>query len=275
MSAEETYREYEQKRSAYEQEAAAQTVGKVSEVEIPQAKIAAKSEPSHFRLTELWTNEEIKRPGNLLVVEPADAPATIYTIEPPGTVLALNAEGKVTERFDLGLPTQTIEGQEVPTPVSYLRTAIDAQGQRWFAAFTTTGQQVHLFDDHWQLKLSYPNAADGEHAGLGDVQLTDLTGDGQIDVLLGYLARSALRPFLWKESASGLGRLENVLRVAPWDGYDSGPVVLCTNNRGTLAPIDAKGQPLAEINLKDRNLYHIVSAELDGEQPSELCAKHG
>jgi hypothetical protein len=206
------------------------------------------------------------------VIEPADAPATIYAIEAPGTVLALDVEGKITERFDLGLPTQTIEGHEVPTPVSFLRTAVDASGQRWFAAFATTGQQAYLFDDRWQLKLSYPNEADGQHAGLGDVELADVTGDGEIELLLGYLgpvgtqAASLDGKRLWSR------RLENVLRVAVWDGFEGQPVLLCTNNRGTIAPIDGKGQPLTEINLKDRNLYHLVTAELDGQQPSEVCA---
>jgi hypothetical protein len=47
--------------------------------------------------------------------------------------------------------------------------------------------------------------------------------------------------------------------------------VLSTNSRGTLVPLAAGGAAGQELAVPGRQLHTVVSAELDGQSPVELC----
>ena len=129
-----------------------------------------------LKLTKLWSAEELVNPGNIAVVGEGDGQA-IYIFDGWRTLVELDAQGKTVARRELPLPEREVVG--------YLRTALDSSGNRWFAASARMGRQVHLFDNDWKLKRSYP-AADQQHDGIRDVRLADLDGDGMPEMVVGF-----------------------------------------------------------------------------------------
>ena len=68
-----------------------------------------------------------------------------------------------------------------------LRSAAGRDGKRYFAAFAPAEQRFHLFDEKFNHLLSYPaDALENRHAGLGDVELGDLDGDGVLKAYVGF-----------------------------------------------------------------------------------------
>lgn len=127
----------------------------------PEAVIRRATEPSRFRLVPRWRCTDLRSPGNLLLV-PSPAGDRLYVLEGWRQVAELDAEGQIVARHPLDLPTQA--------GVTFLRTATDAQGQRYFLAGAPLAPQCYVFDAHWQLQLAYPPPG---HAPLA---LVDLAG---------------------------------------------------------------------------------------------------
>ncbi len=88
---------HEKAQRAYDRRLKEALVGLTQEVEIPQAKVLPRSEPISFKLTKLWSIEDIKTPGNVLAVAGASptspgAPGSPYSSAPgsPTTEPAAN-----------------------------------------------------------------------------------------------------------------------------------------------------------------------------------------
>ena len=110
-------------------------------------------------------------------------------------------------RHELAIPTQAV--------VTFLRTAVDRQGQPLLCRLGSGQQQLFLFDADWKLLLDFPKADQGPHAGIGDVQLVDLAGDGKLILAIGYWQLVGVQGVsldgqrLWTDRS-----MENVLRLA-------------------------------------------------------------
>ena len=89
----------------------------------------------------------LQQPVNPLLVTEADGSQWLYVLD-RSHVVKLDADGKAVGRFDLKLKKQ---GQ-----VSYLRTAVDDRGSRWFAAGQMGGASVYVFNSKWQQQFSFP-----------------------------------------------------------------------------------------------------------------------
>jgi hypothetical protein len=155
--------------------------------------------------------------------------------------------------------------------VSTLRTAADADGNRYFAAFANTQQQVFLYDGSWKKLLAYP---DSQQAGLSDVQLGDLAGNGQPELILGYWGVVGIQAVgLNGERVWSNRQLENVTRMAITDANSEGTRrLLCVNGRDFIAQIDAAGKVTGEVKVPGKSLYALFNAELDGAAPAEMLA---
>ncbi|HJT31433.1 MAG TPA: redoxin domain-containing protein, partial [Pirellulales bacterium] len=136
---------------------------------LDKAEVAPASEPMRLRRKRLWTCSELQQPGNIIVVPDDAGGDRVLVIEGWPSVAEIGPGGKLSARHRLKLP------QRDDAAVAFLRTATDADGNRYFVGSRAGSQQLHLFDDHWKRLLSFPEFAD--HPGISDALLADLDGD--------------------------------------------------------------------------------------------------
>ena len=256
-------REQEAKQQAFSTSLSGGNQGSDDSAEIPKAKIAPRSEPKKISLQPLWHSDEATRPGNILAVEEPDGRTQLFVNDGWRTVVALDGHGRLAARYELQIPDEAA--------ISYLRTATDGQGNRYFAGSASAQQQLFLFDAGFKKLLSYP---DGEHAGISDLRLADMDGDGQPDLTVGYWGMVGVQSVTldgqrrWADRA-----LENVFCVAVTPpGADGRRGLLAADGRGMVVPIDDDGKDATPISLEGRFLRWVVAADLDQDGHTEYCA---
>jgi thiol-disulfide isomerase/thioredoxin len=261
LAAEEIER-YQQEKQKYERELADALVGGTAEVEIPQAEISPRSEPATFKLTQLWSTDEVKSPGNLLIAPDETGAPHIFAVDGARSVAELDMAGKLLANHPLEIPETT--------GVSFLRTGVDGKTVRYFAAFASPEQQLYLCDAEWKLLTTFP---EGHHPGLSDVRLADLAGNGQLNLQVSYWGAVGV------QTASLAGRrlaanrmLENVshLTVVGPDSEGKSRLLASTGN-GTLVWLDAALEIQGEIALPNRALLTSAVAR-SGDAADQICA---
>jgi hypothetical protein len=181
---------YEEERRAYEERLVVAKTGK-----IPAAAVAARTAPKRHRLASLWKSNEVANVGNLLAVAPTGADAAqanslLFAIESFRGVAELDRAGKVIARHKLNLP----EGYAI----TMIRSGQGKDGKRYFACSMQRSPKVFVFNDAWKSTCEYPSGpvADNEdNPQVGDVELSDIDGDGEVDILVGYLGVHGLHCF--------------------------------------------------------------------------------
>jgi peroxiredoxin len=258
---------FDQQRREYDQAVAKLSADAVEPQPINKAKIAPASEPSSLSITKLWACDQLV-PGNIMVIPAGgDAPPRILVFDGLQSISELSTEGKVSKKHDLDIP----KGVDAAV-VSYLRTAVDMSGTRYFAASGPSQQQMYLFDDQFQKLLSFP--AEGKHAGISDVQLADLDGDGEPEINIGYWGQVGVHNVSLKGVRRWSNRsIEEVLGLAVSAADpQKHRRLLVTQNRGSIVPINYEGREDADILVPERFIRQVIAADLDGDQQPELCA---
>ncbi|HUY32676.1 MAG TPA: redoxin domain-containing protein [Pirellulales bacterium] len=232
-----------------------------------KAEISPRREPEKLRLKRLWACTALKSPGNLLVVANDSGRDRMFALEGLRSVAELDAEGNLSAMHRLDLPARKKDAV-----ISFLRTAGDGAGKRFFLGSAPGVQQLHVFDDRWKRLRSFPE--EGDHAGISDALLADLDGDGEVEIAVGYYGEVGIHCVsldgrrLWRNRAA-----ENVLGLAVWGPDGEGHRgLLATSQLGTLLPIDAKGNARRAIVVGDRFARLIFTADLDGDEQPEWCA---
>ncbi|HVC94415.1 MAG TPA: redoxin domain-containing protein [Pirellulales bacterium] len=233
--------------------------------------IAARSEPSVLRLKPLWSCAELKTPGNILVVPSSAGSDRIFVLDGFESVAEVGADGKLSATYRLDLP----EGND--SVVTFLRTASDSAGNRFFLGSSFREQQLHLFDSGWKRLLSFPEA--GSHPGITDAVLADLDGDGELEIGVGYCDIGVHCVSLdgqrrWRNRIA-----ETVLKlaVAAPDGRGRrGLLATCLQGtspsvQDALLSIDSAGKERRAIVFDDRFARLIFTADLDGDEQPEWC----
>jgi len=235
----------------------------------PMALLTAADErtkPKHMRLVKLWTCDTVKSPGNLLVLPDPTAPERLLVLDESNDVVEIDPRGAVVARHKLGVAS----GE----PIAFLRTAVGADDRRYFAASAPGAQRVHLFDENWKPLWSFPAEPGKEpHAGVGDVQMADLDGNGTVEICVGYrgvVGVKALSPsgkVLWSERS-----VADVFKMAVGPAEPGGRQRLfCTNDQVTLAALDGQGKAVGRVDIPGRLLYWIAAADLAHDGRTELC----
>ncbi|MDZ7617987.1 MAG: redoxin domain-containing protein, partial [Patescibacteria group bacterium] len=235
----------------------------------PEARITPRSEPRNMRLAQLWTNTELKSPGNLLAFRRADGQPAIAVVDAWKRIAELSLDGKL-----LAAHEPAIEPAEL---FNALRSATDVEGKRYFAAVALmSGQQrFHLLDGQFRLLLSFPSdAVKNPHSGIADVQLADLAGNGVLRAYVGYWGEVGVQEVsLTGERTWGNRNVPNVQKMAVAAPNANGARrVLCANVTSTLAVLDADGTMATPLSLGDRLVGWIASADLEGDGPMAYCA---
>ncbi|MBS0211302.1 MAG: redoxin domain-containing protein [Planctomycetes bacterium] len=230
-----------------------------------KAELAAASQPQQLQLKPLWKSVDVAAPGNVLAVADGDT-TKLFVLDGLTTVVEFDAAGKVVARHELDLPKEPQEGV-----VSYLRTAFDASGARWFAGTVSNQQQVHVFDANWKRQFSYP---DGESStGIADVQFGDLDGDGQPELNVGYFGVVGIHNVtLDKRQRHWSNRsVANVFGLAVVGPDISHRRQLwCANEQGTIAVIDHQGVEGLSLAVANRFIRLVRAADLNGDGEAEV-----
>lgn len=228
------------------------------------AGIAPPSEPELLVRKRLWTCSALRQPGNILVARDDSGSDRVFVIEALPSVVEIDAEGQVLAKHRLELPERD------DSAVTFLRTGVDGAGNRYFLGSKPGVQQVHLFDANWRRLLSFPD--DSDHPGISDALLADLDGNGELEMLVGYVEDVGVHCVnlegrrLWRNRAAG-----NVLRLDV-SGPDRRGQRQLLVAAGTVLPIDASGRERPPIAVRDAIVRLIYAADLNGDGSSEWCA---
>ena len=230
-------------------------------------KPAPKSEPKKLVLTKLWTCDELVQPGHILVANESSGPPRIYIHDGYRSIVELGLDGKVAETFELDLPSDA--------PVMTSRTVVNKSGVRYFVAFATKTKQVHIFDNLWKRRFSYPDE-DFTHPGIADVLIADLDGDKSPEINISFWGVAGIQSLsfegkrLWPRRL--IKSLEDVRRLAASGPDEKGQrKLLASHYGGSLATFAYGGERGQEINVPGHFLVDIVSADLNDDGQPELC----
>ena len=234
--------------------------------EIPKVAIAKASEPKTIRLRPLWSCSTLKSPGNILVVSASGKPQQILVSENWKSVVELGLDGKVVATHELAIPAKEAVG--------LLRSAVGADGRRYYAGSANGQQQIHVFDEHWKLLFNFPqDALENNHPGIADVEFGDLEGDGKLALYLGYWGSVGAQAVSLEGQKVWSNRMmEMVLRLAVSGADAKGQrQLLCINARGTVVALDAKGERKSEIAVGNRAVLWVAAADLNGSGQTQYC----
>ncbi len=251
----EVRKRYDERMKQYNEQFQAADAATITDAQLVRGKIADRSEPNRLKLTKLWTSTSLAAPGNVLVVGSGDT-AKIYVVDGLTAVAELDIRGELVAKHTLELPKEPEDGI-----VAFLRTAVDSKGLRWFVGAAGSRQQLHVFDDKWQRKVSYPEAASA--GGIASVELGDLDGDGEPDMNVGFYSVVGVQNVtLDGRRKWGNRTIAEVVSLAVTAPDAQGHRNLwCANNRGTLAPIDYLGREMSPLHVGTRMIRLIAGTD--------------
>jgi len=239
----------------------------------PQA--APRSEPSTLKLTRLWHCPELKAPerapGNILVVDDPKGKPRLLVVEGRRSVAEVGLDGRP-------IATHALDIDPEREQLSALRTAVGADGKRYFVALRPGEQRIHLFDDKWKKLLSFPeDALDNPHAGIGDAAIADLERDGTPQVYIGYYGLVGVQAVSLEGKRIGSNRtVANVVRTVVADADGKGTrrlfCVSSRENAGALAILDGKLESQGDVIFPERPLLWAAAADLAGDGNIQWCA---
>jgi thiol-disulfide isomerase/thioredoxin len=233
---------------------------------IPRAAIAERSEPRTFKISPLWKCEDLKSPGNMLVLSKPNTPPRLLVINGPKIVAEIGLDGILLDTHELKIGEAGM--------VSNIRSFTAADGKNYIVVFASGQQRCLLLDDQWNVILSYPaDALENPHSGIADVQLGDLEGSGVPKLYVSYWGNVGVQAVSLEGKRIWSNRtISHVSKMAISEpGADGRRNLVCMNSNNTLVILDADGQRKADNAVRNRMLGWIVGADLQGNGRMLWC----
>ena len=258
--------EAQRERHQYERQlaiASSANAGSPTVVEIVETPIKERSEPKKLTLTKRWSNGDVREPGNVLVYE-RDQQPRVLVVTAGRDVTELDGDGRVVATHELKLPD---DGK-----ISFLRTAVDKSGRRFFAASGLFGKQALVFDDHWKQVASYPPAAQ-PHDGIRDLQLVDLDGDGDLELYVGFwgamgvhrVSLTGEREWINREIPAVLSLAISAPNRKLWQK------LLVTGEPGTIRPIGDLGTSDSAVTVPNWGINQLIGGKFPFSRATSFC----
>lgn len=221
----------------------------------PVATIAARRQPDRFKLVRAWRAAGAMLPGNLVCIDQAHggpADARVVVLDGWRSVVVLDAAGRESSRHELTIPADAAVGM--------LRTAVDAEGRRWWIAYARGRRELFVFDEGWHLRTTIPGPGGAPPGGVAGCELVDLDGDATPEIVVARAEAAGLEAFdldgaaLW--TSGGPATVQAVAAGAPGSGRRD---VLCTDAEGCMTRIKATGEVVASPRVVDPRLHGLWS----------------
>ncbi len=234
-------------------------------------RIVPRSEPKHHHLEPLWTNSDVKEPGNILVL-PKDSGGwpRVYVISEGRRALQVGSDGKVVSEVSLS--------DREDSPIHFLRWAVDGTGNLLFAGWASPGLEVTVFDGLWKPILVFPpNARENPHPGIGDARFADLDRDGNLELVVGYWNVVGVQYVSLEGKRIWSNRsLTDALRLVVYDDEkEARTEIWAMDTRGgvggAVARLDREGRRVGQIAFRDRIVVWLYGADLDPDGCTDVC----
>ncbi|MCH2126819.1 MAG: redoxin domain-containing protein [Pirellulaceae bacterium] len=257
--------EYRRQLAEYQAAIAGDGATSGAVIDLEQTPLQPKTDPENLQLTTLWNSLEVVDAGNILVVEKeAGIPSFIVNSGTAG-VVEMDTEGKVEQRVNLETGGAAA--------VSYLRTAVDGSGNRFFAASSLLGPKCWIFDQAWQLVLTYPPQEESEHR-MHDIQLTDMNGDGELELNVGFWGVVGVHSLNlegslhWRQRTAA--NVISLLGTTP-DAEFGRQALLFVGEVGTIRKINFFGREDPETTIEGRLIHHLYAGNFGADAATRYC----
>lgn len=232
-------------------------------VEIPEAVIRQRSEPAKIQIKPLWMCE-LENAGNIVVAAAANAPSNLFVLSGGRTAVEIAADGKLAAKYPLPIPEQAA--------ITYVRTAVDKGGQRFFVGSSPLAPQFFLFDEQWKLVLAYP-PPDQAPLAVADLNLVDLDDDGNLEILVagaggaGVVSISPRGELRWRNA-----KTPNALSLAVTtpDDVGSRSIFATGDEKGAVARINRYGNEESPTTVGTWQIMRIFGGQFPGQGPAPL-----
>ena len=252
--AEEILQQHDRELIQYQRNLAiAAAKGEQTTIELPQIEVGDRTDSQHWKLSLLWRCSELKVPGNIYLLGDDGGPSLLVH-DGVHEVVGIDRKGNIVDRHVLDIPSDIT--------VTFLRTAIDGSGHRFFAGGDNLTRCAFVFDKDWRLVLRYP-MGDQKHEGIQDLRLVDLNDDGKLELVVGFWGLAGVHAVdldgkrIWGNRAA-----HSILSLTASPPDDSGARKLfVTSNRGRILPINADGRDDSAIQVGTWSVYYLAAAK--------------
>ncbi|HEY2411254.1 MAG TPA: hypothetical protein VGI40_03380 [Pirellulaceae bacterium] len=257
--------EYRREREKYEQLLARGGPEPGELVEVPEAVIRQRSEPQKIVVNPLWECA-VAAAGNLTVGSPPDGSQQSFVLSGGRSAIEIDGQGKIINRHSLEIPPQTV--------ITFVRTAADKSGKRFFVGSSPLAPQFFLFDDRWKLLLAFP-PADQAPLGVADLALTDLDNDGSLDILVaaaggaGVVALSLQGDVRWR---NGTVPAALSLAVALPDDLGSRMIFVSGDEKGAIGRINRFGNGEPPVSVRNWPIARILGGQFSAPLQANFLA---
>lgn len=219
------------------------------------------SPPSRLRLTQRWRNDQIPRPGNILMIR-GGLRDEVLVNSGLDQFVRLSSYGSVQDTVQPPGPDELF--------MTTIRTAVDRGGQRYFLTLAHQGEAIHVFDDRWQHQLTYPQDNLGDK--IQDAQLADLDDDGELELYVALGGARGVHRVNWQGRREWTNQtVAPVLSLTVSPDNSGRSFLLVTNDRGKIEPLDAEGERQQSVTVPSWSIHHLVAAPTDQSPAAGFC----